>query len=758
VNALLGWVDYPLARQVGWALLHSLWQGALVGAVFGLLRFALRRRSANARYVAGCMCLVLLLAGPALTLLDAPMSSTTPQAATSIQTSSPADALVAFRPASSGHAHTASRAYSWPQWSAESVGRVTPVLAAAWLMGVAFFAARLSRSCWWIRDLRLRDNELLGQEWLETLNDLRLRLGVSRPVRLLKSTLVEVPTVLGWLRPVILVPAATWSGLPPHELEALLAHELAHIRRHDWLLNAFQCLVEALMFYHPVAWWISRCISEERENCCDDLVIEVCGDRLAYARALATMESLRAEQPNLAFAASGGSLVNRIRRLLGVSSEAGAVTIRQVSGLALLGLGLFLIVLGIRLAVSPTVYQSTARVRVEHQPVGAPGVQWQSPAYDPYFIQTEFEVLQSEVILGKVIETLDLNKAWGARYRGGQRLRTPETLALLKPRLAFNAVPTSNIIEIRVSSDQPDEAARIANAIAEAYQEHRQKQRLALRNGGIGALEERYADQEEKIKKAQQQVDALRVDLKINDVAASGEGPAPLMTSETLRRLESLHIESQAEYVRQQALLDRLRTLGKDLNQDKLAQAIPTAVPDALLSTLLEHLATAEQQLAALTKEFGPEHSEVVKTKSQIEVLHRKIQERTEGIMLGLEARVLSMKNGLDNFEATVAQARSNDLTEANRTRPYFEAKRALDELQRFRSILDLKIASEKIDEALPRTMPVEIVDRAVPPLRPISPNLPRAMALLVLGVLLDVAALLMLNAFPRIPSPPRPA
>ena len=154
------------------------------------------------------------------------------------------------------------------------------LLVSGWLLGVVFFSARLTRSCWWVRSIRTRDNEPVEAAWLETLDDLRRRLGVSRPVRLLKSALVEVPTVIGWFRPVILLPAATLSGLTPGQLEAILAHELAHVRRLDYLVNAFQCLVETLMFYHPVAWWISRCIREERENCCDDLVIEVCGDRL----------------------------------------------------------------------------------------------------------------------------------------------------------------------------------------------------------------------------------------------------------------------------------------------------------------------------------------------------------------------------------------------------------------------------------------------------------------------------------------------
>src|SRR5206468_7510728 len=110
---------------------------------------------------------------------------------------------------------------------------------------------------------------------------------------LVKSGLVQVPIVIGCLRPVILLPAGTLSGLTPAQLEAILAHELAHVRRHDYLVNAAQCVLETLMFYHPVVWWISHCIREEREHCCDDLVVQVCGDRLAYAKALASLEGSR---------------------------------------------------------------------------------------------------------------------------------------------------------------------------------------------------------------------------------------------------------------------------------------------------------------------------------------------------------------------------------------------------------------------------------------------------------------------------------
>ena len=273
----------------------------------------------------------------------------------------------------------------------------------------------------------------------------------------------------------------------------------------------------------------------------------------------------------------------------------------------------------------------------------------------------------------------------------------------------------TSLIEIRVYSEKPEEAAKIANAVAEAYKAHRLAQRTQLSKGGIKALEERFAEQEEKVKKAQQLVDELRVKLNISDAMASGEGPSPLMTADTLRKLESLRIESKAEYVRQKTLLDRLKNLGKDLGPEGLAQAIPSAAPDPQLSSLLDQLTLADQRLVVVEKDYGPKSAEVIKSKALVEDLHNKIRSRVDGIILGLDARVLSLSNSLDNLENEVALATTNDVVRANQTRPYFEAKRALEELQRFRQILDLKIASEKIDVDLPKTMMVEIVDKAVP-------------------------------------------
>ena len=143
------------------------------------------------------------------------------------------------------------------------------------------------------------------------------RLRLARAVEVLQSTLVKTPVVVGYFRPAVLLPLCVVTGLPEAQLELILAHELAHIRRHDYLVNLLQTLVETLFFYHPAVWWLSRQIRNERENCCDDVAMATVGSRADYGRALLAIEELRATSTALSLASHGGSLLARIRRIAG---------------------------------------------------------------------------------------------------------------------------------------------------------------------------------------------------------------------------------------------------------------------------------------------------------------------------------------------------------------------------------------------------------------------------------------------------------
>jgi beta-lactamase regulating signal transducer with metallopeptidase domain len=194
----------------------------------------------------------------------------------------------------------------------------TPLL---WALGVLLFSARLLYACRRVSILK-RQGHPAAPSILAQVSRLSQQMRIDRPVRVLVSTLADGPSVAGWIRPVILLPAATLLGLTPDQLESVLAHELAHIRRHDYLVNLIQMTIETLWFYHPAAWWISTRVRRERELCCDDLAVATCGDALCYARALAALERIRAEQPlapELALGARDGGLLFRIQRLLGIT-------------------------------------------------------------------------------------------------------------------------------------------------------------------------------------------------------------------------------------------------------------------------------------------------------------------------------------------------------------------------------------------------------------------------------------------------------
>jgi beta-lactamase regulating signal transducer with metallopeptidase domain len=302
---------------LGWALIHFTWQGTLVAlSLSGVLR-VLRGASTNARYAAACVALLLMLSLPLYTITIVGLS--TPDKTASELPPQPVEIEPTVVLTQADVALASPR--PWLFIRSVTITPVLPWMILLWLFGVVFFSLRMVGGWLYTQRLKSYGTRPLDEGWEQTLRRLCDQLRVPRPARLLESALVKVPMVIGWLRPVILMPASALAGLTTQQLEAIIAHELAHIRRHDYLINLLQTVIETLLFYHPAVWWVSRRIRQEREHCCDDLAVAVCGDVFTYSRALLEMEHLRAAGPQLALAANGGLLMNRIQRLVGAQPK-----------------------------------------------------------------------------------------------------------------------------------------------------------------------------------------------------------------------------------------------------------------------------------------------------------------------------------------------------------------------------------------------------------------------------------------------------
>jgi len=285
-----------LQRLAG-SLLHFVWQGALLAFVASILLHLLAHRSAALRYTVAVVVFGLMLLAPCITVLLYP--ETGAAASRVIQVFADSVGKAGSLPGTEG-------ATQWTWW-----------IVAAWATGVSACSIRLIAG--WVLSLRLiRSAQAAVPPALNQLMEQAQSalLSKGKAARLLIGDRITGPVVFGWLRPVVLLPATAVTGLNEAQLLAVLAHELAHVRRYDFLVNTMQRFVESLLFYHPAVWWLSARIRAERELCCDDLAVRVCGDRFAYAEALLELERTRPVTPVLAIPATGG-LTARIRRLLG---------------------------------------------------------------------------------------------------------------------------------------------------------------------------------------------------------------------------------------------------------------------------------------------------------------------------------------------------------------------------------------------------------------------------------------------------------
>ncbi len=388
----------------------------------------------------------------------------------------------------------------------------------------------------------------------------------------------------------------------------------------------------------------------------------------------------------------------------------------------------------------PESYASTAQIRIEPDivaDISGVGSHVTYTSYDPYFIQTEFEVIQDRVVLGKVVEALNLNEVWGKRYYGGETLKTTEAMEFLKRRMSLNPVRNTKLIGITVFSEDKNEAARIANKIAEAYRDYRLDIRRQQSLGGIKVLEAQFQTEEQQIQTVQSNVDNLRKELKINDYDPNAVNPSPTLTQEQLHDYNNRQIEGETIYMK----LDKQLTQLKGLSPDKLRDVLPTLEGDSALSELLNKLHEAKQQFVAMTNDYAAADLHITRIQSLMDELNRQIDDRVNGIMVGMENRLESEKAALDTLTTTVETAKDKDMAEAIRGQPYWNEKRKLENMIEFHKLLAAKIESEKLDVEIPKTSIVEITDPAQPGESPVKPNKPLNIILgVVIGLIMGVS------------------
>jgi polysaccharide biosynthesis transport protein len=407
-------------------------------------------------------------------------------------------------------------------------------------------------------------------------------------------------------------------------------------------------------------------------------------------------------------------------------------------------LAVFLLVVFTTTAITfilPESYMSTVRIAVEKDAsdINPIGFAQASASYDPYFITTEFEKIRSKAVLYPVIKQLRLNERWARRFGSDTPLRTMESFEILKRMMDVRQTRNTSLIEIRVYSNSKEnpaqEAAEIANRIAQVYKETRLEVHGERAKRGIDALEDEFLSHDLKVRELQARVDELKGQYDISEMGPSGT----LLEPETVRRWSAELIPMEAAYIGQSNLLAKLKDIQLNREED-LLHRILTASPDQELAKLANELWTTETALARLRELVGPEHPDFRSAAAMQANLDRTVRDRIDGIMGGMELRVASLRAQVQSLKTELDRARSNESEMTEKYRDYFLASRDLENQQKIRDAILLRKTQESVDARIPRTSIVEITDPAEASRRPVRPNVPLNIALgIIVGLVVGV-------------------
>ena len=385
-------------------------------------------------------------------------------------------------------------------------------------------------------------------------------------------------------------------------------------------------------------------------------------------------------------------------------------------------LAVFLLVVITTTAVTfvlPIAFSSTARLKVEKDtpditPFGMGGG---SQVYDPYFLTTEFEVLKSRKILYPVIDNLGLNAVYSKRNKATREYTTQESYDILSREVEVKQFRNTSIIEITALSPTADAAANIANEVASSYEKYRNTLRTGRKDRGLDTLTNSLSNIEAKLKAAQTELDRLRTNLNVPDIVADG-GQFQSLSTDEIRRLSMMKTDIESRLNQEEIIYGSLK-LKKG---EALRSAINATKPTPLLQSLLQDLSTAEVRRVTLDPDYGPNHPEVKKLEEVIRKLNSEIDKQVAGIMDSLTSQLESDRATKAKIEQTLKKAQDDDAIALSRYQPYRDMKKKVDTLERVSQAMSAAIMQENVTGAISKESSVEIVDPAIPGLRPVKP------------------------------------
>lgn len=370
--------------------------------------------------------------------------------------------------------------------------------------------------------------------------------------------------------------------------------------------------------------------------------------------------------------------------------------------------------------VLPEVFSSMARIKVEKD---TPDIQLLGYAsgnqtYDPYFLQTEFEVLKSHRILDKVVEALDLNAKFAKELKLDQPLQPAQSFERLQDLVEVKQYRNTSIIEISADHIDKQLAADIANTVARVYEEYRNSTRTGRNERGLAVLKLKLEELDTQVKAKQSVVDQLRAELKIPDGSVD-TAPFQSIQIEELRRL----LANKTEIVTRLTINDELlKSLGTK-PAESLRVSLSVNRPNPQLQQLLGDLQVAEQARTRLSPDFGPNHPDVERVNGIIAKINKQIDTMVVEIMGALKLQVDADRKAIEEIDRKLDSAKVDEAKLTKEFRPYMKEKRDLETLVRLREIMMTKITQEEIDGAISKKSSVEVIDEAQPGLKPIKPR-----------------------------------